>query len=341
MRPDISLNQLRGLNVTPGLLEDLLEGHEELVETFMTPGRRLGLEGGGDVGGRVLGVGVTENIVNKRATGEVALLVLVDKLTDAVRGRPSQSGRGAPIVYEEVGAIRASAGFQQHYRPVQGGVSIAPCGLLYSGTLGCVVSSGAAKYILSNNHVLANTNALGHGAAISQQSQPDGGACPADVIANLSYFVPIVLGGVSVVDAAIAAITAAVPVAPRIMRDNGVVEKLVAPVTAPVLNLPVQKSGRTTGYTRAAKINAIGLTITVDYGVGMSTLNNVFAAQRASGLFSAPGDSGSVITTDPGNQLVGLLFAGDAAAKLTYANRMSDVLTALAGLTGAPVNVIY
>ena len=342
MKPDLSLAQLRDLGVTPDLLDDLLEGHQELVETYVESGLRFGLDATEEVGGRVLGVGVAENIVGGRPTGQAALLMLVDNLANSDAGLPSRSSRGVPIIYEEVGEIRANAGFQAKYRPVQGGVSIAPCARAYSGTLGCVVSSNGVKYILSNNHVLADVNSLAAGATISQQSTQDGGACPADVIATLSQFVPIVIGGVSTVDAAIAAISAGVNVDARIMRDNGAVEKLVAPVTAPVLNLAVQKSGRTTGYTRAATIKAIGVTLTVNMGAaGLSTFNNVFTSQRVSGLFSDAGDSGSLITTDPSNQPVGLLFAGDSAQKLTYANRMSDVLTALAALTGAAVSVVY
>jgi hypothetical protein len=202
------------------------------------------------------------------------------------------------------------------------------------------VQSNNIKYILSNNHVLADTNTLPLGSTISQQSIPDGGACPADVIASLSNFVPIVFNGQTPVDAAIAAIARGVNVDPRIMRDNGVVEKLIAPVTAPVLNMPVQKSGRTTGWTKAATVRAIGLTIVVAYPGGNSTIQNTFSAKRVSGAFSMPGDSGSLITTDPGNQPVGLLFAGDNNFT-TYANNLSAVLTALQALTGAAVSVVY
>lgn len=342
MKPAISLHQLRDFRITQGHVEDLLEGHEELVEHYMTGGVRLGADATQVSGTRVLGVGVAEHVRDGRPRGEPALVMLVDQLDDPERGLPRFSGRGIPIIYEEVGEIRSSVGFRARYRPVQGGVSIAPCARGYSGTLGCVVSSNGVKYILSNNHVLADANTLPAGATISQQSIQDGGACPADVIATLSHFVPIVIGGNTPVDAAIAAIAGGVNVDPRILRDTNVVEKLIAPVTAPVLDLSVQKSGRTTGYTRAAKIQAIALTIQVNIvGHGLSTFPNVFSVKRAAGDFSQPGDSGSLITTDPGNQPVGLLFASDTGAKTTYASPMTDVLQALAGLTGAVVTVVY
>jgi hypothetical protein len=327
------------LNVTRSQLDELLADHEQLVKTHLDGGLRLGLTAGND-GMLVRGIGITENAIAGNPAGGAALLMLVDSLDSSGASLPSVSEHGIPIVYEEVGEIRASAGYQAKYRPVQGGVSIAPCVRQYSGTLGCVVQSNNIKYILSNNHVLADTNTLPLGSTISQQSIPDGGACPADVIASLSNFVPIVFNGQTPVDAAIAAIARGVNVDPRIMRDNGVVEKLIAPVTAPVLNMPVQKSGRTTGWTKAATVRAIGLTIVVAYPGGNSTIQNTFSAKRVSGAFSMPGDSGSLITTDPGNQPVGLLFAGDNNFT-TYANNLSAVLTALQALTGAAVSVVY
>jgi len=339
MRPDVSLGQLHDLNVTRGQLDELLADHEQLVKAHLESGRRLGLAAEKD-SMLVRGVGITENTVAGNPAGGAALLMLVDKLAASASSLPQVSEHGIPIVYEEVGEIRASAGYQAKYRPVQGGVSIAPCARQYSGTLGCVVQSNGTKYILSNNHVLADTNTLPLESTISQQSIPDGGACPADVIASLSNFVPIVINGQTPVDAAIAAIARGVNVDPRILRDNGVVEKLVAPVTAPVINLAVQKSGRTTGWTKAATVRAIGLTIVVTYPTGSSTLQNTFSVKRVSGAFSMAGDSGSLITTDPGNQPVGLLFAGDTNLT-TYANNLSTVLAALTGLTGAAVSVVY
>jgi hypothetical protein len=327
------------LNVTRGQLEELLTDHEQLVKTHLDGGLRLGLTAKTD-GAVVRGIGITENAVAGNPAGGAALLMLVDALDPSGASLPSVSEHGIPIIYEEVGEIRASAGYQAKYRPVQGGVSIAPCARQYSGTLGCVVQSNGTKYILSNNHVLADTNTLPAGSTISQQSIPDGGACPADVIASLSFFVPVAINGQTPVDAAIAAIARGVNFDPRILRDNGVVEKLVAPITAPVINMAVQKSGRTTGWTKAATVRAIALTIAVVYPTGQSTIHNTFSVKRVSGAFSMAGDSGSLITTDPGNQPVGLLFAGDNNFT-TYANNLSAVLAALEGLTGAPVNVVY
>jgi hypothetical protein len=340
MKPDISLTQLRGLSLTQGHLDDLLEDHEELVDTYLRPGLRLGAEAEAGSGPKVLGVGLTQNEVDGRLTGEPALRLLVDRLDEAAPGAPTHTPRGAPILVEEVGKI-IPAGFQTRNRPATGGVSIAPCVTNYAGTLGCLLKSANVKYILSNNHVLADEGVLAAGATIAQQAVMDGGICPGDVIATLSYIVPLVFGGVSAVDAAIAAVGDPDDVDGRIMRSDNVVEQMVAPVTAPVVGMSVQKSGRTTGWTRAARVQDVGVTIAVPYAGGVTTFNNTFTVRRVSGNFASAGDSGSVITTDPSNQPVGLLFAVDAANRLTYANRMSDVLTALGIQTGAEVKVVY
>lgn len=337
MKPNISLEQLGDLKVTQGQFNDLLELHEEFVATFLGPRRPLLAEAGG-MSPKVLGVGITENIVKAKGTGEAALLVLLDRIAPT-GPLASRTNNNMPIIYEEVGEIRPATQYQDKHRPVQAGVSIAPCLRNYSGTLGCVVASNGVKYILSNNHVLADVNTLPLGSTISQQSIPDGGACPADVIAALSQFVPINLGGISLVDAAIARIANGVNVDPRILRDNGVVEKIIPPVTAPVIGLEVQKSGRTTGYTKG-KVQAVGVTVTYTVGGGTTQIDNTFTVKHVSGNFGLAGDSGALITTQPANNPMGLLFAVDANNKLTYANKMSDVLTALGALTGYPVTVV-
>jgi hypothetical protein len=51
------------------------------------------------------------------------------------------------------------------------GVSIGNEGEWSSGTLGCRVKDGSAVYILSNNHVLANSNEAEPGDAILQPGQ--------------------------------------------------------------------------------------------------------------------------------------------------------------------------
>jgi hypothetical protein len=84
----------------------------------------------------------------------------------------------------------------------------------------------------------------------------------------------------------------------------------------------VQKSGRTTGYTRSS-VMAINATINVGFGT-FGTAR--FVNQIVTSAMSAGGDSGSLVLDMDGNA-VGLLFAGSTSA--TILNPISEVLDAL------------
>jgi len=93
----------------------------------------------------------------------------------------------------EVGKIRALS-VTGKYRPALGGCSIGHYQST-AGTLGCIVKDVLGKkYILSNNHVLANENNALVGDAILQPGPYDGGKNPADQIGILHKFVPINFG---------------------------------------------------------------------------------------------------------------------------------------------------
>jgi hypothetical protein len=74
-------------------------------------------------------------------------------------------------------------------RPALGGDSIGHFAIT-AGTLGCTVRKNGQVMILSNNHVLANSNEGKQGDAILQPGAYDGGGL-ADTIANLMEWVPI------------------------------------------------------------------------------------------------------------------------------------------------------
>ena len=94
---------------------------------------------------------------------------------------------------KEVGIIKALKARTDRWRPAPGGVSIGH-EWITAGTLGCLVSSGGKVYILSNNHVLADSNNAPIGSAILQLGKHDGGKL-IDRIATLEDFVPIKFGG--------------------------------------------------------------------------------------------------------------------------------------------------
>jgi hypothetical protein len=227
-------------------------------------------------------------------------------------------------------------------RPAEGGYSVGHFKIT-AGTIGTCVYDllpGAATgsqpmpgvgipqrfYILSNNHVLANTNAALVGDPILQPGPFDGGTFPADMIARLSRFIPITLD----------------PPTPRILHRN-LVDAAVAEGQFHDLDREiywggyvrgwrrranvavgtvVQKTGRTTNYT-TGRIVAINATVDVGYGAGRI---GRFHDQIITTDMSAGGDSGSLVTT-PDDIAVGLLFAGSSVA--TIANQIENVRTLL------------
>lgn len=220
-------------------------------------------------------------------------------------------------------------------RPAPGGVSVGHYRIT-AGSIACLAVGRSAPrnsrlMILSNNHVLANSNSAVFGDCIVQPGPIDGGKCPQDQIATLERFVPINFsGGANFVDCATGW---AWPdrVRPELVFLSGSVPayfRISNVLAAPALGMLVGKSGRTTQMTQG-RITGLGATITVNYGAGKIALfQDQIAIQGVNGAFSAGGDSGSSIWTwNPQRNPVGLLFAG--GGNITFANQMRRVVTAL------------
>jgi hypothetical protein len=101
---------------------------------------------------------------------------------------------GAPTDVWQTGVIRALQAPTGRFRPAPGGVSVGHTAIT-AGTLGCWVMKNGQKVMLSNNHVLANSNDAEIGDAILQPGPFDGGSFPQDHIAILTQFVPISFQG--------------------------------------------------------------------------------------------------------------------------------------------------
>lgn len=259
---------------------------------------------------------------------------------------------GMPTDVLQTGVIRALQAPTDRFRPAPGGVSVGH-GAITAGTLGCWVTKNGQKVILSNNHVLANSNDAEIGDPILQPGPFDGGNFPQDHIANLEQFVPIAFEGepsqcqfanavISVfnlgcrainsstryrvtnvqavdnlVDAAIAR-----PLNPADIKDEIL---NIGPIQGTVqgeLGMAVKKSGRTTGFT-TGEIQQVDVTANVQYGAGQIAL---FTDQLLAGAMSQGGDSGSAVLDDD-NRLTGLLFAGSDTT--TIINRIENVFSAL------------
>jgi hypothetical protein len=193
--------------------------------------------------------------------------------------------------------------------------------LCTAGTIGCLVAKGGSTYILSNNHVLANCNNAQQGDNILQPGPADNGEPPP--IATLSDFQALDFSGSdNALDAAIAALVDAGSVLPQVDMIGALSPNLV---TAQV-GLAVKKTGRTSGLT-SGFVEAANEDVTVDYGpAGKAYFQNQVAIRGANGLFSQPGDSGSLVVSANGNGPVALLFAGDPDKGLSFATGIAGVL---------------
>ncbi len=202
---------------------------------------------------------------------------------------------------------------RRRVRPAMGGYSVGHFRVT-AGTLGTCCydltpfpSIPPKYYILSNNHVLANSNYARIGDPILQPGRVDGGRYPQDVIARLSRFVPIRFisrdsAPCNYVDAAIA--EGNFEDLNREIYWVGYMKRLYA---APKIGDIVQKTGRTTNFT-TGRVTNINATVNVNYGGGRVAK---FCRQIITTRMSAGGDSGSCVT-DREEGAVGLLFAGSA-----------------------------
>ena len=215
----------------------------------------------------------------------------------------------------EVGDVRA-------YRPVFCGVS---CGhhLITAGTLGCLVraagAADAARYILSNNHVLADSNNATPGDDILEPGPIDGGD-PAMPIAELTRFKPIRFGGPgNFMDAAIAELLDPNDVRPDILQ----IGRVASPTAPAQIYQSVRKHGRTTRHTLGVVVD-ISADINVGYGNQAARFDDQIGIIGVQGPFSQGGDSGSMIVDAVSLQPVALLFAGSDVQ--TFGNPIDLVL---------------
>ncbi|WP_336605754.1 hypothetical protein [Streptomyces sp. BA2] len=226
---------------------------------------------------------------------------------------------------------------KRRMRPCPAGASVGNVRVT-AGTLGSVVydflpgasvdppASGlgvpAKFYILSNNHVLADSNRAQMGSSIVQPGVFDGGQDPADRIATLERFITIQFAPQiplerhnNVVDAALGTVDFQDATretyfsgAPRAWRRKANV----------AVGDHVKKTGRTTNIS-FGRIIAVDATIDVNYGTAGTAR---FKDQILTTNISAGGDSGSLVTSLD-NVAMGLLFAGSST--VTVLNHLENV----------------
>jgi len=303
----------------------------------------------------IVAVGIGYKITNGKKTSTLGIVCSVSKkiqswqLSNIDRVPTNLNGILTDVI--ETGIIHALRSPTERHRPAPGGVSVGHRNIT-AGTLGCLVKKEGKSLILSNNHILANSNDAKIGDPILQPGPHDGGHYPEDHIANLEEFIHINIiddpsdcpiatnivnflnkvakifkrnsklqaisqAGINLVDAAIAR-----PLNPEDVENWILRIGAIQGIAEGELGMAIQKSGRTTGLT-AGKIQQIDVTVNVQYGEGKIAQ---FTDQLMAGAISQGGDSGSAIL-DENNNLVGLLFAGSDTS--TIMNRIQNVFNAL------------
>jgi hypothetical protein len=299
----------------------------------------------------VVACGLGYKISEGKPTGELSLIVSVTQKVPLAQLAPQdlipKSMEGMLTDVVEIGRIRAQlptgasapADPRIRRRPAQPGISIGHHDIT-AGTFGLLVQRNGTALILSNNHVLADSNAAKLGDTILQPGPADGGTA-SDRIATLSEFEPLDFGenpsqcgiadlvakmlnllanvsgsshrlqpvqqtpGINVMDAALALPDTADVVIPAVL-DIG----LPTGVAELELGQEVQKMGRTTGLTQGY-VTQVNVTVSVDYAGRTAR----FTDQVITTPMSSPGDSGSGIL-DMDRRAVGLLFAGSSSATI-------------------------
>jgi hypothetical protein len=234
------------------------------------------------------------------------------------------------------------------------------------GTLGALVQDQSSNlYILSNNHVLAESDQAAVGDTIIQPGLVDtgctqlaSGVTGIRALGTLQYWAPLLNNSVNV-DAALASTTSASVDSSGAILSLGAAGGGTNPIgaaapaggtgesltAANINNIHVAKSGRTTGLT-CSTIDVINAAVKISYykdaAETLFYTSKTFTNQigMPGNYFSDSGDSGALVVDTANAQPVGLFYAGSAGTSAapgeSFANPIGDVLTDLAQYSSAP-----
>jgi hypothetical protein len=279
--------------------------------------------------------GVVGTAVTRQADGNPAVQVFLERAD--VSGIPAML-ENFPVAKVVTGTFWIISNPRTFARPAPLGFSVGHPNIT-AGTIGFrVKNAGGSVFILSNNHVLANSNNASIGDLTLQPGPADGGSSgnSAHHIGTLADFQVISFNSSNnTMDAAISVVNPANllgttptdaygPPSATIWGDpnnDGTFDNVGS-----LIGVAVMKYGRTTEFTQGT-ITSVNATVTVCYaGVIFCTKSATFTNQLIVGQsgFSGGGDSGSGIVTVDGENPVGLLFAGSSSQ--TILNRIDLVL---------------
>lgn len=267
--------------------------------------------------GLVNGVGIMQN-----EEGYVLKLLLKDSATVSLNTLINYYG----IKLNEIRiAACGPITLKNRIRPAFPGVSIGHYNVT-AGTLGCYVTDKkGAVYILSNNHVIADSDKGRYRDVVLQPGPEDGGAAKTDSIAKLSYVVPLNRRSFNTMDAAIAKVD---DIKIHTLVNNKI---SIGGTDNPALRMKVEKFGRTTGHTKG-EVTTTHLDVNVEFEGMNLEFHDQFEVkgQMMRGVrtkFCNDGDSGSVILELKTHNAIGLLFAGTKHGT-TFASPINKVLSA-------------
>jgi hypothetical protein len=257
-----------------------------------------------------------------------AVHIYVLRASRALQKNLPKAINDVPLVVNRMGRVItlpgaiAGAYYFQHGGRVACGSSCAPSAERYSGTFGALVRANDYPdklFCLSNNHVLAACNHVPVGQPIMSPSMQDSGPAAAPRhIANHTAIVELRSGvpelvPVNQVDIAIAEVADDDVVSSWQGDDTDGYDSPDA-IVVPTSGMRVKKFGRSSGLTLGTVES-----ITVSYEpVSYNSTNfkavawfeNVWVVRGDGGPFSIPGDSGSLVVSEDGDDAVGVVFAG-------------------------------
>lgn len=320
----------------------------------------------------VVGVGIGLKETRAKRTEQLSMVVLVKRKLPSGQLRPEDlvppEIEGVPTDVREVGELWALGDRRGLWRPASGGVSIGHFAIT-AGTLGTLVRDrrDGELLILSNNHVLANSNNAQIGDPILQPGPVDianflhqNPNDPQFKIATLERFVSISFstGEPTCSLARMAAdvgnaIASALSSKHRLMAywtDEAAINEVDAAVARPLEPNAVERDilevgavlGNGTkevalgdpveksGRTTGhlvGTVDIIGATVSVNYASSPNASVARFENQILTGPMSQGGDSGSLVVDRAAKKAVGLLFAG--SDKVTIVNPINRVLALL------------